>query len=380
VTLVGLALSHAVKARALEVGFDRVAIGPADPPPHAGAFERWVEAGYAGSMRYLERTRAERADPSRWLPGARSVVTVALSYNPGHDGAPAAAVRAEPSGPDLRAGGDGRTGCRSSWRHVARYARGRDYHDVMRPMLAALVDLLGQAGGPGVESRAAVDTSAVLERDLAARAGLGWIGKNTNLLDESLGSYAFIGAVVTTADLEPDAPVPDRCGTCTACLEACPTQAFVAPYVLDARRCISYLTIEHRGPIDHALRPAIADWLFGCDVCQEVCPWNRKARPARDVSFLPATELEPPERLLALHDAAFRARFHGTALVRTKRAGLLRNAALVLGNRGDATSIAALRAAADDVDPVVSEAGRWALARLRAAATLTSPRDDAEPR
>ncbi|MBI2215657.1 MAG: tRNA epoxyqueuosine(34) reductase QueG [Candidatus Rokubacteria bacterium] len=379
-TLVGLALSNAVKARALEVGFDRVAIGPAAPPEHAGAFERWLDAGYAGSMSYLARTRVERGDPSRWLPGARSVVTVALSYNSGRDAPEARARAAGRERPHRRR--EGHVGGRgpSGWRNVARYARGRDYHDVMRPKLAALVDLLGEAGGPDVESRAAVDTSAVLERDLAARAGLGWVGKNTNLLDEALGSYFFIGAVVTTADLELDSPVPDRCGTCTACLDACPTQAFVAPYVLDARRCISYLTIEHRGAIDGALRPAIADWLFGCDVCQDVCPWNRKARPAQDPSFLPVTDLDPPEKLLALDDASFRARFRGTALIRPKRAGLLRNAALVLGNRGDSTSIAALRGAVDDADRVVSDAARWALAHLEASAAVMPASDVGEPR
>ena len=255
-SLVGLALGRAVTARALELGFDRVAIGPAAPPEHGKELEAWLDAGYAGTMDYLERGRADRLDPARLLPGCRSVVAVAMSYNPG-----------APSESD-------------DWRAVSRYARGRDYHDVIRPRLLELGAFIRTAAGGSVTSRAAVDSSAVLERDLAARAGLGWIGKNTNLLTPSLGSYFFIGIVLTTAPLPFDEREPDRCGTCTACLDACPTRAFVAPYVLDARRCISYLTIEHRGDIEAELAGQVGEWMFGCDVCQEVCPWNRKAEPA----------------------------------------------------------------------------------------------------
>jgi epoxyqueuosine reductase len=338
-TLLGLALTSAVKARALELGFDGVAIGSAEPADHGPAFERWLDAGYHGSMTYLARTRAERVDPARLLPGARSVIAVALSYKPRDDALD---------------GGE----------RVARYARGRDYHDVMRPRLERLADDVRQAAGPGVLTRVAVDTSAVLERDLAARAGLGWIGKNTNLLDESLGSYFFIGVVLTTAALDHDAPVPDRCGTCRACLDACPTAAFTAPYVLDARRCISYLTIEHRGLIDESVRSGIGDWLFGCDVCQEVCPWNRKAQPTREATFAAAAPPGPLDALLGLDERAFRARFAGTALMRAKRSGLLRNAATVLGNRGAGRALGALRGAADDADPVVRETARWALGRI----------------
>lgn len=351
-TLVGLALTRAVKARALELGFDGVAVGPASPPQHATEFERWLDAGFAGGMAYLERTRAERLDPERLLPGARSVLAVALTYKP-------AAGDAAETGAGSRPGGE-----TAGWPAVARYARGSDYHDVMRPRLERLAERLREAGGPGVRSRAAVDTSAVLERDLAARAGLGWVGKNTNLLSESLGSYFFIGIVLTTAELEPDAPVADRCRTCTACLDACPTRAFVAPHVLDARRCISYLTIEHRGDIDESLRPALGGWLFGCDVCQEVCPWNRKAPPTRERAFSPHGEVGSPEALLALDETSFRARFRGSALSRAKRSGLLRNAALVLGNRGGRHAAVALSAALADADPVVRRAAAWALERI----------------
>ena len=340
-SLVGLALGAVVKARARELGFDRVAIGPADPPEHGEALEAWLDAGYAGTMSYLGRGRAERLDPARLLRGARSVVAVAMSYNP--------AIGAER---DL------------DWRGISRYARGRDYHDVIRPRLVELGEFIGSAAGAPVASRAAVDSSAVLERDLAARAGLGWVGKNTNLLTPSLGSYFFIGIVLTTAELAFDHQEPDRCGTCTACLDACPTQAFVAPYVLDARRCISYLTIEHRGDIAGDLAERIGEWVFGCDVCQEVCPWNRKAEPGHEPALEPSGSFGELESLLELDPEAFRARFRGSALTRPKRAGLLRNAAIALANRGERGAVGALNRALGDGDPVVRRAASWALAKL----------------
>lgn len=344
-TLTGLGLAAAVKAEAERLGFDAVAIGPATPVPHGAAFERWLDDGCAGTMDYLARTRSERLDPARLLPGARAVVAVALGYHPG---APEPGEDGEPAGGGMR---------------VARYAGDRDYHDVIRPRLETLAGFIESAAGAGVRSRAAVDTSAVLERDLAARAGLGWLGKNTNLLTPSLGSWFFIGIVLTTAEPTFDDEVADRCGTCTACLDACPTSAFTAPYVLDARRCISYLTIEHRGGVDEALRPAMGAWGFGCDVCQEVCPWNRKAATTREPAFAAPPRLAP-EALLALDETAFRERFRRTALWRARRSGLLRNAAIVLGNRGDAAAAPALRRALADTDPVVRDAAAWALSRL----------------
>jgi epoxyqueuosine reductase len=339
-TLTAMALAAAVKDEAGRLGFDAAAIGPATPPTHGAAFERWLDDGRAGTMGYLERTRRERLDPATLLPGARAVVAVALSYRPVEDDTPA--------GRGMR---------------VARYVGDRDYHDVIRPRLEALAGFIDSAAGPGVRSRAAVDTSAVLERDLAARAGLGWFGKNTNLLTPSLGSWFFIGIVLTTAEPAFDDEGPDRCGTCTACLDACPTAAFTAPYVLDARRCISYLTIEHRGDIDEPLRPLIGSWGFGCDVCQDVCPWNRKAATTREPAFASATA-PSPEELLTLDDRAFRERFRRTALWRSRRAGLLRNAAIVLGNRADAATAPALRRAMSDVEPVVRSAAAWALSRV----------------
>jgi epoxyqueuosine reductase len=298
------ALTQSVKERALELGFDRVAIGPADPPAHGAAFRRWIEAGRAGGMAYLERRTEERLDPQRVLPGARSVVCVALNYYQG-----------DPP-PD------------SSWAPVARYAWGRDYHNVMSPRLAEIAHHLAEAGR--ARSRAYVDTGPVLERDLAARAGLGWIGKNTMLLHPGLGSWFFIGVVLTDAELAHDDPLPDRCGSCSACLDACPTAAFVAPYTLDARRCISYLTIEHRGEIAPDLAGALGPWQFGCDVCQRVCPWNGKAPRAREEAFFPSAPYPGAAAMADMDDESLRRRFRDTALLRARPAGLRRNAALAL--------------------------------------------------
>jgi epoxyqueuosine reductase len=334
--LTALALTETVKARALALGFERVAIGPADAIAHAQEFTEWLAAGYGEGMDWLAESREIRLEPARLLPGVKSAVVVALHYGPRED---------DPS-----------------WDVVSRYARGADYHNVMRPRLHVLRDYLIEAAG--ADARASLDTSAVLERELAAAAGLGWIGKNTNLIGPRAGSYFFIGTVLTTAELVADGSVADHCGTCTACLDACPTQAFPAPWVLDARRCLAYLTIEHRGRIADEFKPHVTDWLFGCDICQEVCPWNRKAPPAREPALAPRTPLEPLETLLALDDETFRARFRGTALFRAKRAGLARNAALILGNRGQRAAAPALRRALEDPDESVRDAAAWALRRL----------------
>jgi epoxyqueuosine reductase len=346
-----MALAAGVKAEALALGFARVAVGPAAPAERGAAFEAWLDAGHDGTMSYLARTRHDRLDPRRVLPGARSVVAVALSHGDGREDDP-------------------------SWAPVARYARGRDYHAVMRPRLERLAAFIRGAAGEGTATRVAVDTSAVLERDVAARAGLGWIGKNTNLLAPGLGSYFLIGIVLTTAALPADARVPDRCGTCTACLDACPTRAFVAPYVLDARRCISYLTIEHRGDIAGELRGALHGWVFGCDICQDVCPWNRKATAPRDAELAPAAPFGPVEDLLALDEPGFRARFRDSAVRRSKRSGLLRNAALVLAGAGEGRG--ALERARDDADGTVREAARWALERVAPTAVDRTARGEGE--
>lgn len=303
--LAAASLAESVTALALDLGFDAVAIGPADPPAHGAALERWIEAGHAAGMGYIARRLGERLDPRRVLPGAASVVAVALNYYQGAEGDP-------------------------SWRPVARYAWGRDYHDVITPRLERISTYLGEAAG--ATSRAYVDTGPILERDLAARAGLGWIGKNTMLIRPGLGSWFFIGVVLTTAELAHDAALADRCGTCRACLDACPTGAFPEPYVLDAGRCISYLTIEHRGEIDPDVGARSGPWQFGCDVCQSVCPWNRKAPVTREGAFTPAAAYPGAEAIVAMSDEEIRTRFAGTPLLRPKPAGLRRNAALALAN------------------------------------------------
>ena len=305
VNLEALTLTGSVKALALELGFDLVAVGPAEPPEHGAALRRWVEAGHAGTMGYLSRRLEERLDPARVLPGARAAVCVALNYYQG-----------EPED--------------ASWRPIARYAWGRDYHDVIGPRLERLATHLTEAAG--ARSRGYVDTGPVLERDLAARAGLGWIGKNTMLLHPTLGSWFFIGVLLTTAALVADAPLADRCGSCRACLDACPTRAFPAPYVLDARRCISYLTIEHRGEIDPALHRGMAGWQFGCDVCQDVCPWNRRAPTTRHPELLPATAYPGATSVASMGDASLREAFRGSALLRAKPAGLRRNSLIYMEN------------------------------------------------
>ena len=305
VSLGALTLTGSVKALALELGFDLVAVGPAEPPEHGAALRRWVEAGHAGTMGYLSRRLEERLDPARVLPGARAAVCVALNYYQG-----------EPED--------------ASWRPIARYAWGHDYHDVIGPRLQRLATHLTEAAG--ARSRGYVDTGPVLERDLAARAGLGWIGKNTMLLHPTLGSWFFIGVLLTTAALVADAPLADRCGSCRACLDACPTGAFPAPYVLDARRCISYLTIEHRGEIDPALHRGMAGWQFGCDVCQDVCPWNRKAPTTRHPELVPATAYPGAPAVASMDDASMREAFRGSALLRAKPAGLRRNALIYMEN------------------------------------------------
>jgi epoxyqueuosine reductase len=302
--LTALSLTGSVKALALELGFDRVAVGPPEPV-HGGALRRWVEAGHAGTMGYLERRIEERLDPARVLPGVRAAVCVALNYYQG-----------EPADP--------------SWRPIARYAWGRDYHDVIGPRLERLAAHLAVTAG--ARSRGYVDTGPLLERDLAARAGLGWVGKNTMLLHPDLGSWFFIGVLLTTADLAMDGPLPDRCGTCRACLDACPTEAFVAPYVLDSRRCISYLTIEHRGEIDPALQPRMAGWQFGCDTCQTVCPWNRKAPESDHEEFRPDAPYPGADAVVKMADERVREVFRGRALLRAKPSGLRRNASIYRAN------------------------------------------------
>jgi epoxyqueuosine reductase len=356
-------LSAAVIAAARELGFHAVGIAPALPARRFRAFEEWLERGMQGDMAYLADPvqKVARADPGMLLAGARSVVVVALAYDAGV--VPLERLRGQ----------------------VARYARSRDYHSIIKARLRALTDQLAALVGRPVASRPCVDTAPVLERELAERAGLGFVGKNTLLIAPGLGSYLLLGELILDVELEPTAreEARSRCGSCTACLDACPTGAFVGPHVLDARRCISYLTIEHRGPIPRELRPALGTRVFGCDVCQEVCPFNAAApaRTAPDPGLALTTraaERSAPDlvRTLGLGAAQMRQLVRGTPLRRAGREGLLRNVCVALGNAGDPAAIPALaRALAGDRSPLVRGHAAWALGRLGAREVLAAARD-----
>jgi epoxyqueuosine reductase len=336
-------LETRLKQQALALGFDRAGIAAATPADSFNRLRDWLDRGFAGEMSYLHHHGEARHHPASILPEVRSVVMVAMNYKPGVNGQ-ASGIRGR----------------------IARYAQGADYHDVLRRRLNELLAWL-QGEVPGCKGRGIVDTAPLLERDFARRAGLGWFGKNTMLLDKQLGSYFFLGALLLDLELQPDPPHDtSHCGTCTACLDACPTQAFVEPGLLDSRRCISYLTIELRGSIPVELREPLGDWVFGCDVCQEVCPWNRKAPLATEPAFQPRADLEGVDliELLGLSEEEFRWRFRGTALTRAKRRGLLRNAAIALGNQGDPAALPALRRALADPEPMVREAAQWAIERI----------------
>jgi epoxyqueuosine reductase len=336
-------LTAALRQEAERLGFGLSGACPAAAPP--GSVDRlrqWLAAGYAGQMHYIADRSEAYADPGRVLDGARSALMLAMDYR-SHE--------PEPTGP-----GQGR---------VSRYAWGGDYHDVVHQRLRELADYL-RLLAPGARVRGVVDTAPLLERELAQAAGLGWIGKNTLVLNRLHGSWFFLAALLTDQPLEYAAAAEtDHCGTCRACLDACPTQAFVAPWVLDSRRCISYLTIELREPVERQLRPAMGDWLFGCDVCQDVCPWNRRSPTSGEPAFEPHPRHNPIElgELFSLDEPGFRARFRHTPLWRTRRRGLLRNAALVLGNQRNPESLAALICGLSDDDALVRGACAWALGR-----------------
>ncbi len=340
--------SQQLRAWALELGFDRAGVAALGPAATGDAYLAWLARGDQAGMDYMARRVELRLDPRRLLPGARSAVCVALHYAPlAEELAPAA---------DL-------------WAGVARYARGRDYHNVMGRRLRRLAERIRRAF-PGTAARACVDTAPLLERELAAAAGLGAVGKNTLLLHPEGGSYFLLGEVLTTLELEPDEPLADLCGTCTRCLEACPTGALAAPYRLDSRRCISYWTIEHRGAIDEPMRSELGDWVFGCDICQEACPWNSGPAPRDRPEFALAAERRDLDLtgLLGLGEKAYRDRFRGSPMQRARREGLQRNAAVALGNRPRANGTAALIEALREGEPLTRRHAAWALGRLSSAA------------
>ena len=337
-----------IQQQAIDLGFDDCRVTAARPPDSAPQFSDWLKRGFHGQMEYLSRNAHKRMDPQLVLPGARSILTLAMSYHQTE------ADKGEEPAPPAQG-------------IVARYARFHDYHDVIGALLQKLTIYMDELGGEGTRSLWYVDTGPVLERDLAQRSGLGFVGKHTNLISRRLGNWFFLGEILTTLDLETDAPEGNHCGRCTRCLEACPTGAITAPFQLDARRCISYLTIELKGSIPVELRPLIGRRIYGCDDCLEVCPWNRFATEGRVMRDHRQPELSQPDllELLGLDDAGFKARFAGTPILRTKRRGLLRNVCVALGNIGTVEALPALEKASNDPEPLIVEHARWAIAAIR---------------
>jgi epoxyqueuosine reductase len=330
--------STAIKTRAYELGLDVCGITSADPARHAAFYQQWTAEGRAGEMAWLMREPDRRTDPRAVLPGARSIIVAGLNY-----------WQAQPQG-------RGR---------IARYALGEDYHHVL---LEKLETLATEIVSHGEKAKIYVDTGPVLEKPLAERAGVGWQGKSTMLINTKLGPWLLLGEIITTLELEPDAPERDHCGSCSKCITACPTGAITAPYQLDARRCIAYLTIELKGSIPEDLRPLIGDRVYGCDECLDVCPWNRFAQTTREARFLAPPREE--DRRDSLHDlleisqAEFKQRFARSPILRVKRRGLLRNVCVVLGNIGTVDDLPALRRASGHEEPLVREHAAWAISQI----------------
>jgi len=341
-----ISLTTALRAEAARLGFVACGIARADAAPEtAERLRAWIADGAHGDMLWMEQRAGQRGSPASLWPAVRSVVMLGMSYAPKEDA--------------LRLAGEPAIG------RISAYAQGQDYHDVVKKALKALARWLVEAGGGDL--KVFVDTAPVMEKPLAEAAGIGWQGKHTNLVSRDHGSWLFLGAIMTTLDLEADAPGADRCGSCNACQDACPTQAFPAPYRLDARRCISYLTIEHKGPIPRDLRAGIGNRIYGCDDCLAVCPWNKFAQTAATHrAFLPRAELAAPALadLLALDDAAFRQIFSGSPIKRIGRDRMVRNALIAAGNGAGAVPAARIAALLDDPAPVVRGAAAWALARV----------------
>jgi len=334
-----------IRARALEIGFDVIGFAPAQLAPETrDRLREFLAARHHGEMDWLAERTEQRSHPQALWPEARSVICVGLSYAPDVD--PRAALN------------------RRDRASISVYARNRDYHDVLKGMLKHLAQFV--AARFAAEVKVFVDTAPVMEKPLAMRAGLGWQGKHTNLVSRRHGSWLFLGEIYTTLDLPADAPHADRCGSCTRCLTVCPTDAFPAPYRLDATRCIAYLTIEHAGPIPHELRPRIGNRVYGCDDCLAVCPWNRFAQATRHARLAARADLAAPPlaELVALDDAGFRARFAGSPIKRIGRNRFVRNVLIAIGNSGDRTLLPSITPLAGDPDPIVAEAAAWARERL----------------
>ena len=337
-------MKTAIRQRAIELGFDDCRFTTAAPPDSSGKLQDWLAQKNHGEMTWLERNAEKRVDPQKVLSGVKSVVCLAVSY------------QIENQKSEI---GNSKSGV------VARYAQFDDYHDVLAEKLKALTTFVNQLE-PDTRSLWYVDTGPILERDFAQRAGLGFVGKHTNLISRRLGNWIFLAEILTTLDLEPDAPEKNHCGSCTRCIAACPTQAITAPFTLDARKCISYLTIELKGAIPVELRPLIGNRIYGCDDCLAACPWNRFAREGNLMKPHAHEDLAAPDliELLSLDDVQFKKRFAGSPILRTKRRGLLRNVCVALGNVGDETALLALRKAALDKEPLIVEHANWAIEQI----------------
>jgi epoxyqueuosine reductase len=349
-----------VKHLARSLGFDGVAIARADEAWAAGErLEAFVEAGHHGSMDWMETTLERRKAPTAMWPDAKSAVIVALNYGPDHD--PLQTLEQKTLG------------------NISVYARGRDYHDTLKKRLKQLArEFVAESGA---EVKVFVDTAPLMEKPLAEKAGLGWQGKHTNLVSRELGSWFFLGVMLTAAELEPDQPEADHCGSCRACQDICPTNAFPAPYQLDARRCISYLTIEHAGPIPAEFRAAMGNRIYGCDDCLAICPWNKFAEAASEIAFHARPELKAPglDELAALNDATFREVFSGSPIKRIGRDRFVRNVCIAIGNSGEGALVASLLPLLDDPASVVRGSAIWALARLDRARFATEKAVRMEP-
>jgi epoxyqueuosine reductase len=337
-----MSVTSALKQLARDLRFDSCRIAACQAPGHVAELREWLAAGSAGEMSWIERGEAKRCDPQQVLPGAKSVVALALNYWQGEP----------PAGASNAAQG-----------RIARYAWGDDYHDLFERKLQPLDVFLRSRGGI---QKCYVDTGPILERDFAAEAGIGWHGKSTMLVDRALGTWFFLAEILTTLELEPDAPQTPRCGACTRCISACPTGAITEPHRLDARRCISYLTIELKGSIPVELRALIGNRIYGCDDCLQVCPWNRFAQASRESAFAarPATTAMALRDYLRLDDVGFRALFRHSPIKRIKRRGFLRNVCVALGNVGSREDLPALQAAAADPEALIAEHARWAIEQI----------------
>ena len=350
--MLGVELSEIAKNAARAAGFDLCGIAPVADFPELGRFLEWIAAGHAGEMKYLEsRNEAGQLRRAAALnvifPWARSVIVCAMNYNTAH-----------PYSTQVNDPGRGK---------ISRYAwSSEDYHGSMLRRVREVENKLKEISGQEIETRAYVDTGPIVERVYAKYAGIGWLGKNTCLINQKIGSWLFLGVIIASLELMPDLPAPDRCGTCTRCIDACPTQAFVAPHQLDSNKCIAYLTIEKRGSISQDLREKMGRHVFGCDICQDVCPWNRKAPATVKPEFQPREGLVNPalDWLAEISEEEFREKFRSSPIKRSKRNGLRRNALIAIGNSGDPDLCAVAQRLTDDPDPMVAETAGWAFNRL----------------